>query len=85
LAQFEAARLEAGYTPRWSRCALSVKFLRQAGAMPPAPVLPARAAPVLPASDGPVDRLLAGYREYLVSGAAGSDRGARRHRHASRI
>jgi integrase/recombinase XerD len=58
VAQFEAARLAAGYTKRWSRCALPIRFLREVGVVP--------AVPVPPPADGPVERLLVEYREYLA-------------------
>ena len=57
LAQFEAARLAAGYSTRWARCTrLPVRFLREVGVAP---------VPEL-AVDGPVEQLLADYRGYLV-------------------
>lgn len=56
--QFEAARLAAGYTRRWSRCALPLRFLREVGAVP--------AVPAPAPADGPVERLLDDYREYLA-------------------
>jgi integrase/recombinase XerD len=56
--RFEAARLAAGYSNRWARCArLPLEFLREIGA---APVL----EPLV--VDGPVERLLGDYRGYLA-------------------
>jgi integrase/recombinase XerD len=55
---FEAARLAAGYTRRWSRCALPLRFLREVGAVPAVP------APAV--AGGPVELLLGEYRGYLA-------------------
>ena len=54
--RFEAARLAAGYSTRWVRCALALRVLGEVGAVP----VPAASV------DGPVEELLADYRGYLV-------------------
>lgn len=59
VARFQAVRSAAGYAKRWSRCALPLRFLREVGAVP--------SVPTPTSADGPVDRLLAEYRGYLVN------------------
>jgi len=54
--RFEAERLAAGYSTRWVRCALALRVLREVGAVP----VPAASV------DGPIEELLADYREYLA-------------------
>jgi site-specific recombinase XerD len=58
--QFERARLAAGYSRRSARrTRLPLRFLREVDAVPAIPAAP-------PTPDGPVERVLADYRRYLV-------------------